>query len=197
MPQLGFEAANRTVANVPRAFFCAKMHKGVTPAECQAHWLAADPTLTSESHTECIRLYRQIAIAPFDRKALDPMERAIWEYLKVNGKRMENAKTSEEVRRALSDEGRGAFSISDDKLRQCVREMRKKGYLIVSSNVGKGMGFFVPEWNEEILNFLRTQASRREAILESMKEVASFLHCAPEKLAELGLGSGLSLEGVR
>jgi len=194
MPQLGFEAASRTVANVPRAFFCAKMRKGVTPAECQAHWLAADPTLASESHAECIRLYREIALAPFDFSGLDPMERAVWEYLKTYGRGLDNVKTSEKIRRALSDEGRGGFSISDDKLRQCVREMRSKGYLIVSSNVGKGIGFFMPVRNEEILNFLRTQASRREKILDSMKETAGFLHCAPEKLAELGLESNLPLE---
>lgn len=195
MPQLGFEAANRSVANVPRSFFCAKKYRGVSPSECQACWLAADPTLAfADSHKECISRCRMIALAPFDRRDLDPMQRAVWEYLKTYGKGMENAKTSEEVRRELSTEGRGAFSISDDKLRQCVREMKEKGYCIVSSNVGRGIGFFVPVRNEEILNFLRTQSSRRDAIFESMKETARFLHCSPEKLAELGLESTARLE---
>lgn len=195
MPQLGLEAANRTVVNVQRSFFCAKKNRGVTPSECQSHWLAADPALSfADSHKDCISRCRIIALAPYDRRDLDPMERAVWEYLKTYGKGSENVKTSEEIRRALSDEGRGGFSISDDKLRQCVREMRDKGYLVVSSNLGKDAGFFIPIRNEEILNFLRTQASRRTALLESMKETARFLHCAPEKLAELGLESNLLLE---
>lgn len=122
------------------------------------------------------------------------MERAVWEYLKVYGRGMNTPRTSEDIRIVLSMETWGSFSISDDKLRQCIREMRRKGYLIVSSNVGKDAGFFIPVRNEEILNFLRTQASRRAALLESMKDVARFLHCAPEKLAELGLESNLTLE---
>lgn len=195
MPQLGLEAANRTVANVPRSFFCAKKNRGVTTSECQGHWLAADPMLSFvDSHKDCINRCRMIALAPYDRRDLDPMQRAVWEYLKTYGRGIENVKTSEEIRRELSTEGRGAFSISDDKLRQCVREMKAKGYCIVSSNVGRGIGFFMPLRNEEILNFLRTQASRRDAIMTSMKETSRFLHCSPEKLAELGLESNLLLE---
>lgn len=135
------------------------------------------------SHADCIRVHRVIAIAPFERKELDPMERAVWKYLQMYAKGQACAMPSGDIRRALASAERGGFVLSDDVLRKCVREMRGKGYLVISCQ----QGFYVPQTREEVLGFMKTQHSRAEEITSSVRDCQKFLQLPPDKLSELGL----------
>lgn len=175
------------VANVPRSFHCAARKQGVHPGECRMCWRRDKAPQGIDTHKDCIERYRTIALQPFNRKALDPAEQAIWELLGFQARGRERAMTTNDICSRLAAPDRGAFHLSEDIVRKAIREMRSKGYLLVSSNSGEGIGFFVPIRNEEILNFLRTQKSRKDHIHSSMLATARFLHCDPARLAELGL----------
>lgn len=162
------------------------------PVQCQQCWIAGTSPLSAsdKNHVDCIRSRRVIAIKPFDRKELDSTERAVWEYLQVQAKGLEHALASSQIRRALAEPERGGFSISDDMLRKCVREMRPKGYLVISCQ----QGFYVPQTREEVLNFMQTQHSRAEEIKASISDCQKFLQLPSEKLAALGLAADCELE---
>lgn len=181
----------KPVANVTRSFYCSYRRNGVKPTECQQCWLHdLSPIAAAGTHADCIRTRRVIAIKPFDRAELDPMERAVWEYLKMNAQGQACAKPSGDIRRALASAERGGFGLSDDVLRKCVREMRAKGYLVISCQ----QGFYVPQTREEILDFMKTQHSRAQEITSSVRDCQRFLQLPPEKLAALGLAADARLE---
>jgi len=193
MPQLSLEASGRAVANVPRSFFCTRHRRGVRPEECQQCWVESKVCGFAKSHGECIKTYRDVAMLAFGRKPLDSMEKALWGYLHFNARGKERAITADRICEALGTEAQGSLHLSEDTLRRIIREcLREKGYLVISTNSGKGAGFFVPKRNEEVMNFLRTMKSRKDAIGDSMLKTARFLHRSSERLAELGL----TAEGV-
>ncbi len=196
MEQLGIEAANKSVANVSRSFFCAKRNAGVTPSKCQACWLQGKEAF-NKSHAECIAAYRVIARPAFEKEPLTVLEKAIWNLLWVHARGMRNAMTSHEIRKRLSTEGFGSYHLSDDSLRKSIRDMLlEKDYYVASTNK-LPLGYYVPLTDEENEANMFSLHSRETEIHRRKVACARHFYGSPEKLAKLGLPVELNIEGVR